>query len=74
MLSYFIILQKTCSVLTYDNFQTNGIFKISSYGNLITKFMCLISARNNNIPRIVSVKVLILPVAAEPTLHAIKHL
>ena len=61
-------------VTKLHNFQTNGVFKISSYGNLITKFMCLISARNNNSPRIVSVKVLILPVAAEPTLHAIKHL
>ena len=49
-------------------------FKISSYGYFIMKFTCLISVRNNNSPRFVSVKVLILPVAAEPTLPAIKHL
>ena len=35
---------------------------------------CLILARNYNSPRTVSVKVLTLPMATEPTLRAIKHL
>ena len=50
------------------------IFKILSYGNFVTTFVCLILARNYNSPRTVSVKILTLPVATQPTLFAIKHL
>ena len=53
--------------------KTTGIFKISSYGDFVKTFACLILARNYNSPRTVSVKVLTLPVAAEPTLRVIKH-
>ena len=40
---------------------------------LIT-FVCLILAKNYNSSRTVSIKLLTLPVAAQPTLIAIKHL
>ena len=53
--------------------KTTGIFKISSYGDFVKTFACLILARNYNSPRTVSVKVLTLPVAAEPTLRVVKH-
>ena len=51
-----------------------AFFKISSYGDFATTFACLILERNYNSARIVSVKILTFPVAAEPTLRAIKHL
>ena len=55
------------------NFKTTGIFKISSYGNFVTTFACLILARNCNSRGTVYVYVSTLPVAVEPTLRAIKH-
>ena len=72
-LSLLLRKHSILNVTNLHNFETTGIFKISSYGNFITTFACLILARNYNSPRTISVKVLTMPVAAERTVRAVKH-
>ena len=69
-----LLLNVNIQLKCLHNFETTGIFKISSYGNFVTTFACLILASNYNSTRTLSVKVLTLPVPTQPNLHAIKHL
>ena len=84
-----ISLQETSSVLTYDNSRI-GLAKLISllFPSIRNCFICwlnltsneyfkslvVLNIENHNSPRNVSVKVLALPAAAEPTLGAIKHI